>query len=249
MRRVLLAVIVIVALLAAAIAFLPASLADGRVAAATQGKLRLADAQGTVWDGRGTLTDNAGTWRLPLQWRIAPLALLRGQRELELLPVAGATTPRGTIAMSADGVAVRNLALDVPAAALATMLPLRVVPTFGGMLNVTSPAFAFSAVAPTGTLDARWTDARLGFLGTTADLGAVRLALAPRGNALAGTLTNEGGDARIEGTLDYTAPQFGIDATIAPAPTAPEMLTRLLAMIGTPDAAGRIRLAWRGNVR
>jgi general secretion pathway protein N len=249
MRRILLAVIVVVALAVAIAAFLPASLADSRLATATQGKLRLADATGTVWDGGGTLTDAAGTWRLPVQWRIAPGALLRGTRELELLPAAGATTPRGTVAMEGDGIVVRNLTLDIPAAALATVLPLRVLPAFGGMVNVTAPAFTFSPSAPTGSLDARWTGARLGLLGATADLGDVRLALAPRGNALGGTLSNDGGDLRIEGTLDYTAPQLGIDATVAPTPAAPPAVTRLLALAGTPDATGRLRFAWRGNVR
>ena len=67
-------------LVGAVIAFLPASLIDGRVASATQGKVRLADSTGTVWDGRGVLTDSAGTWRVPMGWTVSKADVLRGKR-------------------------------------------------------------------------------------------------------------------------------------------------------------------------
>jgi len=72
---------------------------------------------------------------------------------------------------------------------------------------------------------------------------------APRGTGLGGTLTNEGGDVRIDGTIAYTAPTLGIEATLAPGPDTPPTIARLIAMAGTPDSAGRVRIAWRGNVR
>lgn len=249
MRRLLLALVVIVALVAGVIAFAPASLVDGRLAAQTSGKLRLAEASGTIWQGRGLIGDAAGTWRVPVAWRIDPWDLLRGVREVTLLPPPGATTPRGVVALRDQGVTVRDLAVELPAAALATAFASRAVPTFGGTLAVTAPAFTADAAAPAGSLDVRWTGARMSALGAVANLGTVRLALAPRGAGLGGRLSNDGGDVRIDGTVTYAAPALGVEATLTPGPDTPPTIARLIAMAGAPDSAGRVRIAWRGNVR
>ena len=63
--------------IAAGIAWLaPASLLDARLAQATGGVLRLTGAQGTLWRGRGVVTDaNA---QLPVAWELDPWPLLQG---------------------------------------------------------------------------------------------------------------------------------------------------------------------------
>src|SRR5262245_44443627 len=73
-------------LVAAFVALAPATLADVRVAAASGGRLRLADTTGTVWRGSGTLTDAQGLWRIPLRWRVSPPGALRGVADVELEP-------------------------------------------------------------------------------------------------------------------------------------------------------------------
>lgn len=248
MRRLLLAIVFLVALAIAAMAFAPASLVDGRLVDATAGKLRLADAGGTIWAGRGAITDAVGTWRVPVAWRIDPLDVLRGTHAVTLVPPSGASAPRGVVTVRDTGFDVRDLVLDLPAAAMATALPQRLV-AFGGTVAVNAPAFTFAPAAPSGTLEARWTGARLAGMGAVADLGTVRLALAPRGTTLAGTLANEGGDLALDGTVTYAAPALAIEATLTPGPQTPPAIARLLAVAGTPDSAGRVRIAWRGNVR
>jgi len=249
MRKLVLFLILLVALAAAVVAFLPATLVDGRLAAVTAGKLRVADASGTVWNGRGALTDAAGAWRMPFTWRVSPLDVLRGQREVTLLPPAGASAPRGVIGQRGDGVEVRDLALEFPARALTAFFPTGIVPALGGMVSVTSPTMTFAGSQPAGTLDARWTGARIVAGDAIADLGTVRLAVTPRGNDLAGTLGNEGGNVRVQGTLSYTAPSLAVDATLTPAADAPPALLRLFASLGAQDSSGRARFVWRGNVR
>ncbi len=249
MRRTVLGIVFLLALVVAGIAFIPATLLDDRIAAATGGKLRLQDAAGTLWNGRGTLGDATGTWRTALAWQVDPLDLLRGARALTLLPAGGGATPRGTIGLRDGAISARDLALDLPADALATLLPKGTAPTLGGTVSVTSPALSFERGTPAGTLDARWTGARLVAGDAVADLGTVRLAVTPQGNGLAGTLSSEGGDVGIEGTLSYAAPQLRVDATLTPGPNAPSAVTRVLAMAGTPDGNGRVRVAWRGNVQ
>ena len=183
MRKFLLFVVLLVALAAAVVAFLPASLVDGRLAAMTAGRLRVADASGTVWNGRGALTDASGAWRMPLAWQVNPLDVLRGQREVTLLPPAGATAPKGVIGIRGDGVEVRDLALEVPARALAALFPPGVAPTLGGTITVTSPAMSLAQGQPSGTIDARWTGARIVAADAVADLGTVRLAMTPQATA------------------------------------------------------------------
>lgn len=249
MRRAALAVVFLLALAVAAVAFAPATLVDGRLVAATGGKLRLQDAAGTIWSGHGNLGDAVGAWRTALAWRIDPLDVVRGVRQVTLLPAANGTTPRGTIGLRDGDVTARNLALTLPAAAFATFLPRGSAPTLGGTVNVTSSALSFERGTPTGTLDAQWTGARIVAGEAVADLGTVRLAVKPQGNGLSGTLANDGGDVRVEGSLVYAAPQLRIDATLTAGPGAPAAVTRALAMAGTPDASGRVRIAWRGNVQ
>ena len=55
MRAAALGIVGCALLVAAFAAFAPATLVDRRVAAATGGKLRVVDAEGTVWTGRGAL--------------------------------------------------------------------------------------------------------------------------------------------------------------------------------------------------
>lgn len=248
MRLALLAIVFLLALVVAAVAFAPATLVDDRIAAATDGKLHIQDASGTLWSGRGTLGDAAGTWRSPLAWRVDPLDLVRGSRQVALLPTGSGATPRGTIGMHDGGIAARDLALELPATALAMLLPKGSAPALGGTIAVTSPALSFEHGTPAGTLDAVWTGARLVAGDAVADLGTVRLAVKPQGNGLAGTLASDGGDVRVEGTLDYVARSLRIDATLTPGPNAPAAVTRALAMAGTADAAGRVRIAWRGHL-
>ncbi len=249
MRRLALVVILLVALAVAVVAFLPASLVDGRLAAMTEGRLRVADAAGTVWSGRGTLADASGTWRIPFRWRIDPLDVLRGKHEVTLLPPDDAAGPRGVIGVRNNGVDVRDLALEAPASALAAAFPTGVAPTLGGTLGVTSPAMSLAHGEPSGTLDARWTGARIVAGDAIADLGTVHLAAKPQGNGLAGTIANDGGNVRVEGTLTYASPTLAMDATLTPAADAPPTIVRLLAALGAQDSAGRTRIVWRGNVR
>jgi general secretion pathway protein N len=242
-------VIIIAVLIATVIAFLPASLVDARIASATQGKVRLADATGTVWDGRGVLTDSAGTWRVPLGWTISKADVLRGVHAVVLHPVDGAASPAGTVEILDNGVRVRALQVELPAQAVFGALPMRPMPAFGGTVAVTTNDLAWNAKAKTGALEAHWRGARVASGDNVADLGTVDLAAAPQDSRLVGKLTNTGGDMRVDGAVSFAASTIAVDATVTPNPGAPEAISRALASVGTPDASGSVRIGWRGNLR
>ncbi len=249
MKAAVLGIVGCALLVAALAAFAPATLVDRRVAAVSGGRLRVADAEGTVWQGRGALADAAGAWRLPVAWTVDATAIARGALAVALTPPPEATSPRARLDLAGTAIAVRDTSLELPAGALASALPARVPVTLGGTVAVTATDFAAEAGAFRGAIGARWRDARVVAGGIVASLGTVDVALAPQGGRLAGRLTNGGGDVRIDGTVTIAADGAGIDATLTPLPSAPEPVARALAALGTPDGAGGVRVAWRGALR
>lgn len=236
-------------LVAAFAAFAPATLVDRRVAAASGGKLRVVDAEGTVWNGRGALADASGAWRLPVAWAVEGAALARGALVVAVSPAAGASSPSGTLDLAGAAVALHDVGVEVPAGAFARALPVRVPMALGGTVAVTAADFTAGTDAFRGGINARWRDARVVTGGTVASLGTVDLALAPQDGRLAGRIANAGGDVRIDGTVTLTAASVGVDATVRPLPSAPEPVGRALAALGTPDGNGGVRVAWRGALR
>jgi len=236
-------------LVAAFAAFAPATLVDRRVAAASGGRLRIADAEGTVWRGRGALADATGAWRLPVAWSVDAAALARGAFAVALAPPSGAATPTGAVDLAGDGLALRDVRVEIPAAALGGALPVRVPVTLGGTVAVTAADFATGAGALRGQVSARWRDARVAAGGTVANLGTVDVTLAPQDGLLAGRITGSGGDLAIDGTVTLSAASADVDATLTPLASAPEIVGRALAALGPPNAGGGVRVTWRGALR
>ena len=249
MKTAAIVVLVLAVAIATVVAFLPASLLDGRIASATQGKVRLADAAGTVWEGRGVLTDAAGTWRMPLGWTISKAGVLRGVRAVVLQPVDGAASPAGTVEVVDKGIRLRDLRVEMPAQAFLGALPMRPLPTLGGTVALTARDLAWNATAKSGAMEARWSGARVASGENVADLGTVDFVAAPQGSQMAGKLTNSGGDVRVDGMVNVAGGNVTVDGTVTPNPGAPASIARALASVGTPDANGNVRIGWRGSLR
>ncbi len=233
----------------ALVAMAPAALIDGRLAAATDGRLRVADATGTVWRGTGALTDAGNTWQLPLAWSVAPAALARGVLNVTLAPLRDAAQPRGAIGISTTGIALTDFHATVPAQALARWLPLRDAPALGGDIAVDASALTWSGSSGQGTLNAHWLRARLATASGMADLGTVDVVVTPQDARLQARVTNAGGDVRVDGTVNFTSSSNDGDITITPAPGAPPALVRALASMGRPGADGAVRVTWRNGGR
>ena len=222
----------------------PATWLDHRLAAATGGKVRLNDAEGTVWRGRGALGDARGSWRIPLAWRIAPLSLMRGAIDVELASPAGSDTPSGRVLLENDGGELRGIRARAPADILRTLVPVKLPGETGGELVLEAPAIRYRSGQTDGAFDVRWERARLATNTAALDLGTVTAHVAAQGSALVGTIANAGGDARIDGDAVFSANGTTVRATIAPGPAVPPDVARLLATLGAPDANGVIRLQW-----
>ena len=237
-------------IVAAVVSFLPASIVEDRIASRSQGKFHLSDATGTVWDGKGVLTDGAGTWRMPVAWSISKADVARGARVVSLKPAGALGSPTGTIEMVDGGVRIRDLRVEMPAQALLGTLAIKPAPSLGGTVTVTANDLTWTEKAKTGGFEAKWRDARIASGDNAADLGTVDLVGSPQSAGIAGRLTNTGGDMRVDGNV-MLAPGGGatVDATLTPASNAPPRIAGALAALGTPDASGGVRIAWRGSLR
>lgn len=107
------------------IAMAPATLIDSGLQRISQGRLRLAELQGTLWSGSGYIEirdpgGRAGVAR-SLSWRILPESLLHGQVTGEFqLEQSDKAFP---VTLSLSGVELANINISLPATALGLGVP------------------------------------------------------------------------------------------------------------------------------
>ena len=237
-------------LLIAAIAyFMPAALLDARLDAVTQGQLRVADAAGTVWNGRGVVTGERRTWSLPISWKVDPWSLARGDAVIALRDADGVDLPRATLAWRNGVLTLDGIAFTLPAAAFDGAVAASNVVALGGDVVFDAPHFSWNGNAGDGAASARWTGARIAGNAGTLALGTVTINFTPRDGVVVGHIENRGGDVRIDGEVTFSGSGSNGSVTLSPLPSTPPAINRALAALGTPDVAGAVRLQWRSGKR
>jgi hypothetical protein len=243
--RALAAVVALLLLVVAFAALAPATLIDARVAALTQDRVRLADADGTVWSGTGQLADAHGRWRVPIARRVGAAALLRGDLDVTLVPATG-NAARGSIVAREGRFAVRDLHLESSASALETAWATALAPALGGEVSVDAPAFRTDGVRGNGSFEVRWQRARASMAGMVLDLGTLEGHGRGADDAITVDLVNRGGDVGIAGVARATPESYAVDLTLKPAATLPPALMLALRALGTPAADGSVHVTWQG---
>ena len=223
----------------------PATWVAHRVSEAIGGSVRVIEAEGTVWDGRGVLTSPDGRWKIPVAWHLKAAPLLRGEVEVELASQPGLDTPRGTLRMSRTGFATQGLVLDLPATILESAFAGRSPATFGGDIRLEARDLAIEGGQGTGGLTMRWERARLvSPSGTSVSLGTVTARFVPRDGALVGRIDNAGGEVAVDGTMTLSRTAVGLDATLAPRTGARPAVVEVLGVLGPTDPNGTVHLQW-----
>ena len=210
--RSLLVVAAAALLLAAAIAAeAPATLVDRQLDSLTHGRLRVADATGTIWNGSGALVLLPYNARIPVQWHIDALPLLRSRLSGTLgrdLTESSIESSAATFELGGDDFMVRRLVIAFPAEALlrATDAPA-LITAAGGTVEVRADAFAMRGGAFDGGFIARWQGASLPGPRpeVRVSLGDVRLDGVGNGDEIKGALSNVGGDIEITGAVSLAA--------------------------------------------
>lgn len=255
MRPALAVAIGAVLLAATLIVAAPASLLDTRIAALSQGRMRLANATGTVWNGSGDLVLLPALSRQPLRWRLDVLPLLHG----EIRGTIGGERDGAlstTLAYGRDRIELRTLDLSLPVESVARLASAtKNGPALGGNLRLQIDHWVWLGDALDAQLILQWRDASVG--GPRADapigLGEVQVDLNGRGAEVSGPVRNAGGEVEITGQLTLAAAGAArLDLTVRPRTTDREradMITAALSMLGAADGNGGYRVRWTGAWR
>lgn len=236
MRRALVFLVAIVIVVGAVVALAPATIVSHVVESLTKGSLMLAETEGTVWRGRGTVGASPAL-RIPLAWRIAPLSLLQGEAHIAIVPPSAGNTPRADIAARTGAVTLRALDITLPAEAVAALAPRSGV-RLGGELHVTAPSLQWTRASFGGNARVEWSDAQFAISNDAAiRLGTVIADLAAAGDRLAGPVTNAGGDFDVRGTVSLRPAGLpDVALTMTPREGDPAQ-TRSLALTARPDGS------------
>lgn len=222
----------------------PATLLTARIAHVTGGRVTLSEARGTIWHGQGVLA--AGDARIPLDWRLHAIPLLRGEIAIDVAPgTVDATTPRGRVVVDAHGARFSDFALSVPAAAVANAVSRWPQFDAAGAIDVTAEKLDWRPPAGSGTLIAMWRDARIGLAGgEPIALGEISLTLSVAEGRLGGPLRNRGGEFSLDGELALQANGAGHLRAAVQARRPDDARLAALALLGTREA-NRVVIDWQ----
>jgi len=222
----------------------PATLVDAGLQRASDGKLRLAEAQGTLWSGAGQIeirnAGGLGGVAKSLSWRFLPASLLRGHLVCEI--ALDRATRYLPVTLSISGIAFANADIALPVTALGLAVP-RLAPlalTGEVLLHVEQLSAGRGGVSGAATLQWRAAGSALTSL---APLGDYELRLTSDGIATHAALGTLQGPLQLDGKgswVNGAQPAFLASARI-PRQHQPN-LAPLLRLIAVERGEGNFEL-------
>jgi general secretion pathway protein N len=188
------------AYLAALTATLPATLLDAGLNAASAGRMRVVDAQGTLWSGSGHIevraADGRGAYGTPLEWRFRPGALMRARIAYSVQ--VGADAVPFPVTISWSRIEVSDARINLPASALAFGAPALAPLALSGRIRVEVPGFSFGRGSAAGTAVLRW-QAAASALSPVSPLGDYEVRFTADGAAMRASLATLRGPLQLDG--------------------------------------------------
>jgi len=217
-------------------ATLPATLLDAALRSASEGRLRLAEARGTLWSGTGQLEARDASGRAGVAkavvWRFVPQSLLRGRAGFEI--GIDDSSRRFLVAIAPSRIEIADAEVSLPADLLGLAVPRLAPLRLAGELSLRVARLSIAkreGVQGTATLQWR---AASSALTPVAPLGDYDLRLEGNGSAVRASLRTLAGPLRLEGSGSWTPggnPAFLVVARVAPEYREPlEPLLRLIAV-------------------
>lgn len=232
------------ALLATLIALAPATLIDSQLARATDGRLRLAGAQGTLWSGAGWIevrdpAGRAGVARR-VAWRVLPESLLHARLMADVELDQGAKP--FPLALSPSRVEIANVGITLPAAALALGVPKLAPLRLTGEIRLSISQLSLERGRLAGDATLQWRAAGSA-LTPVSPLGEYELSLKAAGAAVHATLRTLEGPLQIDGEGSWSGRGSpGFLATARVPPPQQEQLVPLLRLIAVERGVGVFEL-------
>lgn len=230
----------------ALVATAPATLLDARLRDASEGRLRLAQARGTLWSGAGHLEirDERGRAGLakPVAWRLRPAGLLRARLAYEVALDPGSRP--FPVALHGSRIEVADADIGLPAAALGQLMPKLATLGLSGDLALQVPRLSFGRGATHGSASVQWRHAGSG-LSPVAPLGDYELRIQADGPTVRTTLTTLQGPLQLDGQGAWASgrPAEFVASARVPAELYPRMAPFLqLISVERADRSFEFRL-------
>lgn len=229
------------------IATAPATLIDARLRAASEGRIRLAEARGTLWSGRGyielrDLKRQTGIAR-NIVWRVRPAYLLRGKLRYDV--TLGHALKAFPATLSFSRMEVTDAEINLPAAVLSLAEPQLAPLELAGdvQLRVARLSLGRGAIEGSGTLQWRGAGSALA---PVLPLGDYELRFKGDGAAVRASLRTLQGPLQVDGQGSWTVgrnPSFLGTARIPPQHR--QQLAPLLRLIAVERGDGSFTLQLR----
>ena len=225
-------------------ALAPATLIDARLERASAGRLRLAEAQGTLWSGAGWIemrdADGRAGLAKRLAWRVLPQSLLRGRFIIQVeLEQDGRPF---TLSLSLARIDIADAGISLPAAALALGVPRLAGLRLSGDVLVTIPQLSIERGRIDGYGTLQWRAAGSA-LTPVSPLGAYEMQFKTVGPAMHAALRTLEGPLQLEGKGAWSmgeAPSFFATARVPPQ--LEEQLSPLFRLIAAERGAGTFEI-------
>ena len=228
----------------ALIATAPATLVDAGLQRASDGRLRLAEAQGTLWSGTGQIEirDTGGRTGVAksFAWRVAPESLLRGRLVCEVgLEQAAKHFP---VTLSLSRIELANADINLPAAVLGLAVPKLAPLGLTGDVQIHVASLSIARDGTQGNATLQWRAAGSA-LSPVSPLGDYELRLEGEGSAVRVSLRTLQGPLQLDGKGSWThgnSPAFLATASVPPQ--YQEQLAPLLRLIAVERGEGSFEL-------
>ena len=230
---------------AAALAVLaPATLIDERLEQASGGRLRLAEARGSLWSGAGWIEirdaeGRAGVARR-LAWRVLPWSLLRGRLVAEIDLDQTAKPFPATLSFS--GLQIADAGINLPAAALGLGVPKLAPFRLTGEVRVDISRLSIERSRVDGDATLQWRAAGSA-LTPISPLGDYEMRFKAAGPAVHAVLSTLEGPLQLDGQGTWSnggPPSFLATARVPPQHQ--EQLSPLFRLVAVERGAGTFEL-------
>lgn len=225
----------------------PATLADGALQRASHGRLKLAEARGSIWAGSGQVEVRDAAGRVGLSkrvaWRIRPGDLLRARLRYDVELGPGAQP--FPVMISWSHIELANVDIDLPAEALGLGLPRLAPLELTGELNLKIASLSIGRDAARGDAVLRWRSAGSRFAPVW-PLGDYELRWDGQGRQGRMTLRTLKGPLQLRGQGSWSLgrpPAFAASADAAPE--IRQQIAPLLRMIAVERGTGHFELQLR----
>ena len=218
----------------------PATLIDARLQRASDGRLRLAEASGSLWSGAGWIeirdSDGRAGVARSLAWRVLPESLLRGRLVAEVELDQAARPFR--VSLSLSRIEIADAGINLPASALGLGVPKLAPFRLTGDVLVNIPHLSFERERMDGEATLQWRAAGSA-LTPISPLGEYEVRFKAAGPELHAALSTLEGPLQLDGQGTWSngaAPVFAATARVPPQQQ--EQLAPLFRLIAVEHGAG-----------